>query len=131
MIGIDTNILVRYFVQDDEVQCVLVNKCIDGFSKSEPGFVSMVALCELVWVLEDIYATRKPEMIAVLQRLLEIDRLVIENKPIVRNALAKFSKASFDFGDAVIAQLGKKNGCSHTPTFNKRAAKMAEFLLLK
>ena len=131
MIGLDTNILVRYFAQDDVAQCELVNRCIDGFSKSAPGFVSIVTLCELIWVLEDIYGIAKPEIIAVLRRLSEADQLVIENKPIVRNALSEFSNASFDFGDAMIAQLGKKNGCSHTLTFDKRAAKTAEFLLLK
>ncbi len=131
MIGLDTNILVRYFAQDDVKQCALVNRCIDGLSKGALGFVSTVTLCELVCVLEDVYAVAKPSMLGILRQLLEADQLVIEHKPAVWGALGEFSKASLDFGDAMIAQLGKTSGCTHTLTFNKRAAKTPEFQLLK
>jgi predicted nucleic-acid-binding protein len=131
VIGLDTNILVRYFAQDDVKQCALVNRCIDGLSKATPGFVSTVTLCELVWVLEEVYAVEKPALLGVLRQLLESDQLVIEHKPAAWGAVSEFSKSSLDFGDAMIAQLGKKSGCEYTLTFDKRAAKTPEFQLLK
>lgn len=131
MIGLDTNILVRYFAQDDSQQSALANRAIASLSKQEPGFISLIVLCELVWVLEDAYAMKKAEISNILRTLLESDELMIESKPIAWNAFNSFCEAALDFSDALIANVGKQSGCQHTITLDKAAAKTAGFMLLK
>ncbi len=70
MIGLDTNILVRYFAQDDAGQSALANRLMGTLTKDEPGFVSAVVLCELVWVLEDVYGLEKSALCNILRTLL-------------------------------------------------------------
>jgi predicted nucleic-acid-binding protein len=131
VIGLDTNILVRYFAQDDAKQSALVNRVMASLSKDEPGFVSIVTLCELVWVLNDLYAVKKPALANILRTLLESDELQIERKPVVWAAFTIFADSTQDFSDVIIAELGKEAGCIHTLTFDKRAAQLPAFLLLR
>lgn len=131
MIGLDTNVLVRYFAQDDRAQSALANRAFAGLSKAAPGFISLIVLCELVWVLEDVYAMKKPKLVEILRTLLESDELMIESKPLAWQAFRHFSEASLDFSDALIVEIGKDAGCIHTLTFDKAAAKTAGFTLLK
>ena len=131
MIGLDTNILVRYFAQDDAQQSALANRLIASLSKDEPGFVSLIVLCELVWVLEEAYALRKQKVVEILSGLLESDELVVENKPIAWAALTCFREAPLDYSDAIVMETGKLAGCQHTFTFDKAAAKSVGFVLLK
>jgi predicted nucleic-acid-binding protein len=131
VIGLDTNILVRYFAQDDAKQSALVNRVMASLSKNEPGFVSIVTLCELVWVLSDLYAVNKPALINILRTLLESDELQNERKPVVWAAFTIFADSTQDFSDTMIAELGKEAGCIHTLTFDKRAAQLPTFVLLR
>lgn len=131
MIGLDTNVLVRYFAQDDRAQSALANRAFDGLSKTAPGFISLIVLCELVWVLEDVYAMKKPKLVEILRTLLESDELMIESKPIVWQAFRHFTVNALDFSDALIVEIGRDAGCTHTLTFDKAAAKTAGFTLLK
>ena len=131
MIGLDTNVLVRYFSQDDRAQSALANRTISSLSKATPGFISLIVLCELVWVLEEIYAMKKPKQVEILRTLLESDELTIESKPLAWQAFRRFSEAPVDFSDALIAEIGNDAGCTHTLTFDKAAAKSAGFKLLK
>ena len=131
MVGLDTNVLVRYFAQDDTKQSALANRTIASLNKDEPGFISLIVLCELVWVLEDAYAMKKAGIIEILRTLLESDELIIEAKPIAWSAFNGFRDAALDYSDALIANVAKQSGCRHTLTFDQSAAKMAGFMLLK
>ena len=131
MIGLDTNVLVRYLAQDDAAQSRAANRAFAALSKQAPGFISLIVLCELIWVLEDLYAMKKPKLIDILRTLLESDELQIESKPLVWQAFQRFSEASLDFSDALISAVGSHAGCTHTLTFDKAAAKTAGFTLLK
>jgi len=131
VIGLDTNVLVRYFAQDDAAQSAAANKVMANLGKDDPGFVSLVVLCELVWVLEDAYGVAKPQLLEVLRSLLESDELVIERKPVAWAALEQFQASNMDFSDAVIALCGIDAGCQHTLTFDRAAAKSKGFSLLK
>ena len=130
MIGLDTNVLVRYFAQDDAKQTPLANRIMSSLSKDEPAFISIVTLCELVWVLEDAYDQKKPRILDVLRGLLESDEMEIENKPVAWAAFATFRDAALDFSDAIILESGKDTGCVHTVTFDKLAARTPGFVLL-
>jgi predicted nucleic-acid-binding protein len=131
MIGLDTNILVRYFAQDDASQSALANKLVASLSKDVPGFVSLIVLCELVWVLEDAYGMSKSRIVEILTGLMQADELSIENKVAAWAALISFRSATHDFSDALIMEIGKRQGCRHTVTFDKAAAKAEGFVLLK
>lgn len=131
MIGLDTNVLVRYFAQDDRAQAALANRTFAHLSKDAPAFISLIVLCELVWVLEDVYAMKKRQLVDILRTLLESDELIFESKPLAWQAFRRFSEAAHDFSDALIGEIGRDAGCMHTLTFDKAAAKTAGFTLLK
>ncbi len=131
MIGLDTNVLVRYFAQDERAQSASANRAFAALSKDAPGFISLIVLCELVWVLEDVYAMKKLNLVEILRTLLESDELMIESKPLAWQAYRRFSEASLDFSDALIVEIGNDAGCTHTLTFDKAAARTAGFRLLK
>ena len=131
MIGIDTNVLVRFFAQDDRAQSAMANRAFAALSKQQPGFISLIVLCELVWVLEDLYATKKPRLIEILGTLFESNELVIESQSLAWQALRQFTQAQLDFSDSLMAQIGLNAGCTHTITFDKSAGKSMGFTLLK
>lgn len=131
MIGLDTNILVRFFAQDDARQSALATRLINGLSKDAQAFVSVVTLCELVWVLESHYDVTKASIVDILKRLLDSDEIVIEDRTRMRAAFGIFQSSALDFSDAVVLEAGRKAGCTHTLTFDKAAARTAGFLELK
>ena len=131
MIGLDTNVLVRYFAQDDVQQSAAANRVMATLSKREPGWIALITLCELVWVLDSAYGLTKAQLLDILQSILESDELEIENKPIAWAALVCYRDAALDFSDAIILRSAADAGCSHIVTFDKLAAKTTGFVLLK
>lgn len=131
MIGIDTNVLVRYIVRDDEDQferarTLLENVC----SESHPAYINIVVLCELVWVLSASYRTDKEAIIQVLEQLLMTRQVVIQHREIVTAAVDAFRSSRAGFADCVIAQINKSAGCAKTATFDRRSGDLATTLLL-
>ena len=122
MIGLDTNVVVRYIAQDDPRQSAAATRLIEGLTSEAPGFVSTVTLVETAWVLASAYKTPKPGIAAVIEGLLRARELVVENADIHYLALGVFQAAAVDYADAVIFQVGRQAGCDHTVTFDKRAA---------
>ncbi|CAN7565956.1 type II toxin-antitoxin system VapC family toxin [Phenylobacterium sp. LjRoot225] len=122
MIGLDTDVLVRYIAQDEPTQAALAARLIDGFTAEAPGFVSTVTLVETVWVLARAYKTAKAEILQVIEGLLRARDLVIEDSETHYLALNQFAATSIDYADAVIAQTGRRAGCEFTATFDRRAA---------
>lgn len=122
MIGIDTNVLVRYITQDDKKQAEMVNDLFEKkLSSDQPGFISFVVLVEMVWVLEGCYKQPKNEIIRVISKLLSVKQLMIENKNTADKALKLYRSCSADFSDAVIYVLSCEKGCSSVVTFDKKA----------
>lgn len=123
MIGLDTNVLVRYIAQDDPKQTakavhLIENECSDA----RPGFVTAVALAELVWVLEECYRSAKTEVVTVLQRILRSRQLVVEEAEIVWKAVRLFESSRADFADCLIERIAAAHECEYTATFDKDAA---------
>lgn len=129
MIGLDTNILVRYIVHDDEEQAAQASELMEQLTEPEPGYVTMVVLAELYWVLTRAYQTDRPSVLAVLQRLLETRELVVEQADTVRMALGRAVDGA-DFADALIGELSRAAGCHYTATFDRNAAKLAGMRLV-
>jgi predicted nucleic-acid-binding protein len=127
MIGLDTNVLVRYFAQDDPVQSPKATEFIEReISLENPGFVSIVTMVETVWVLERTYQLDRKNLGVAIERILQADALVVEQEREVFIALMALS-SGFGFADALIEALGARAGCSHTVTFDQKALRMTGF----
>lgn len=124
MIGLDTNVLVRYIAQDDPRQAAKAVLLIEReCSEIRPGFITTVALAELVWVLEDCYRTSKEEIVAILQRVLRTKQLAVEDSETAWIALRLFEATGAHFADCLIDRVGAAHQCEYTATFDKGAAK--------
>ena len=131
MIGLDTNILVRYLVKDDPIQTPVAINLVRSLSVEEPGFLSLVVVSELIWVLRITYRYRNNEIANVVEALLQSRELIVEQEELVADALRGFVTGSADFADYLIERAGHLAGCNHTFTFDKRAAGFAGMRLLK
>jgi predicted nucleic-acid-binding protein len=130
MIGLDTNILVRYLTQDDPVQSPKATEIIERrLTEENPGFVSVVAMVETVWVLDRAYRLATHEIAAAVERMLQADVLVVENEQEIFTALIAIKEGQGSFADAVIAALGGRAGCSCTLTFDQKALRLSGFKL--
>ena len=131
MIGLDTNVLVRYLVQDDEVQSSIASKIIDGLTRDDPGFISSVDLAETSWVLVALYKLGREEIGDVIEALLCSHDLVSENTEAKYRALAVYRDgSSVDFADTLIAETAKLSGARETVTFDWKAAREGGMRLL-
>lgn len=131
MIGLDTNVLVRYIAQDDAAQAKKATKLIESLSSESPGFITLVTVVELVWVLESCYAQNHAEVAAVLDTLLRTKQLIVENVGVVAQALKIFVMGKADFADCLIARSALAANCTHTVTFDKSAVNHAGLQLLE
>jgi predicted nucleic-acid-binding protein len=130
MIGLDTNILVRYLTQDDPIQSARATEILERrLNLRNPGFVSIVAMAEMVWVLDRAYSLPAPEIAKAIERMLQVEVLVIENEQEVFAAMVALKHETCSFSDALIAELGAKAGCTLTLTFDRKAARFPRFQL--
>jgi predicted nucleic-acid-binding protein len=128
MIGLDTNVLVRYLAQDDPVQSAKASELIERrLSAEDPGFISVVAMAETVWVLERAYGLSSSEIAAAIERALQIDVLAVESEQEVFTAMIALKEGRGSFADALIGALGAKAGCSRTLTVDRKALRLPEF----
>lgn len=130
MIGLDTNILVRHIAQDDAKQSPLASNLIAGLSSENPGFITIVSLVELVWVMQSCYDATRTEMAGILAAILRTREFLIENPDTVLKAINRFSASKGDFADCLIERCASKAGCVRTVTFDKAAAKFSGMELL-
>ncbi len=129
MIGLDTNVLVRYVMQDDPRQAPRATRLIESLTPERPGFVPLVVLVELVWVLAGSYGLARSQLVTVVDGLLRSKELVLDRADVVAQALARYA-AGADFADALIERLASAAGCTQTMTFDAGAAKAAGMTLV-
>lgn len=130
MIGVDTNVLVRYLVQDDRRQSAQAGRLMESFTASAPGFVSIVTLAETIWVLQDVYERSRNDIWMVVEALLQTEGVVIQMPDLVWQALRGFGASRADFADHLIERIGAASGCTSTMTFDKAAARDAGMRLM-
>jgi len=123
MIGLDTNVLVRFIAQDNVKQSAIATKFIDQLDNETPGFITLVTLVELVWVMQSCYNATKPEIITIMEMLFKTKELVVENAETAMKALHLFAKSKADFADCLIERSANNAGCSYTVTFDDKSAK--------
>ena len=122
MIGLDTNVLVRYIAQDDKVQSRRATTLIEKeCSTSMPGYVGLVVLAEVVWVSESRYDASREEIARIVRRLLSIRQLIVQDAEVAWKALRAFETGKADFADCLIERTAFAAGCVRTMTFDKRA----------
>jgi predicted nucleic-acid-binding protein len=131
MIGLDTNVLVRYLAQDDAIQSPQATHIIERqLTQERPGFISLVTMVETVWVLDRIYGLSNREVAEAVERILQADTLLVQNEQEAFTAMIAFKTGDGSFSDALIGALGAWAGCTSTLTFDKKAKRLKQFQLL-
>lgn len=132
MIGLDTNVIVRYLAQDDERQAAAARRLIEGSLSAESrGFISIVSLAEIVWVMTANYRASRTAVADIVEGLLTAPQLALERADVIWRALRAYRESKADFSDALIAELGREAGCSKTVTFDRNAAAHPGFEALR
>lgn len=133
MIGLDTNVLIRYLVQDHPEQAKRANYCIEKWiQEGETLWICQVTLCEIYWVLEGCYKLSKTELVEVLSKLLQTRQIQIEHEDVAWQALRDYQQSKAGFSDCVIGRQNAYHECSSTYTFDKDVANhlKATFMLM-
>ena len=130
MIGLDTNVLVRYIMQDDAKQAPLATRLVESLSAQAPGFVPLVSVVELAWVLSSAYDLEREQLVQVFEGVLRTKELVIERAEVVWKALRAYQAANADFADCLIARSAADAGCAKTMTFDRGAARNGGMTLI-
>ena len=118
--GLDTNVIVRYLTQDDPVQSRKANSIIEGtLAKGGSCYVSVVVLCEIVWVLRGAYGFARKAVLLALDRILETAGFLVEDRDFVQDALEGFRRGRGDFADYVVGVRNRAAGCRTTVTFDR------------
>ncbi len=129
MTGLDTNIIARFIMQDDEVQSAIVNRLFASFSKESPGFVPVICIIELVWVMRTARRAKAPEIVRVLETLLRVENLAVERADLVWQAIRLFARTNADFADCLIQRFSHATGCDETLTLDRKAVSAGMKLL--
>ena len=130
MTGLDTNILVRLLAQDDPEQSQRAVEFLQTLSPDRPGYVSLISLIELIWVLRSQYRMDKARLILGLEWLLNSVELILESQEAVAQALGRFASMKADFADCLIERSCHVAGCRETVTFDVDASRNAGMTLL-
>lgn len=132
MKGVDTNLLVRYITQDDGAQSLLANHFFEKECSTDvPACINGTVFCELTWVLESAYDYNRQDICKVIEQILRTREFSIPDPEIIWQSLWGYQHQGADFADHYIANMNIKSGCDLTYTFDKKAAKLDHFKLLK
>jgi predicted nucleic-acid-binding protein len=130
MIGLDSNVLVRYLTQDDPVQSKRANQVIEEALRAGQSFyLNHVVLCETNWVLARAYGYDQAELADAIEKILSAAQFEFEDKNSLWQALAGFRQSGADFADCLIGAKNLAAGCDATLTFDKRAGGLPQFSL--
>ena len=130
MIGLDTNVLVRYIMQDDAKQSAKATKLIESLDSDAPGYITMVSVVELYWVLTSCYELKGQQVAQALEAILRTKQFLVERADQVMRALRVFGEGNADFADCLIERSASGAGCERTVTFDVKASKHAGMTLI-
>ena len=132
MIGVDTNILVRYFAGDDAAQTALARRVLERQATAEaPVHVGAVVLAETAWVMQTQYGATREELVDLLEELLADPRVHLQDADAVAVASHEFATSAAGFADLLISASNTLHGCRETFCFDKQAARLAGMALLR
>lgn len=131
MIALDTNVLVRYLAQDDVRQSAAASRLVEReLSAERPGWISLVALLETVWVMESCYQADVQTVAAILVDLLDTAQLQVQDAPAVRQAVTRYAEGGVDLHDCLIVNLAAAQGAK-VVSFDTKSAKRLGMQLLR
>ena len=129
MLGVDTDVLVRYLTRDDKPQYERARRLIDReLAKGEPVLVSLLVLLETEWVLRSRYELAKEDIVTAFSALLDTVDLPLEAEPSIENAIYSCKDSAADFADCLIEARNRRLSCRATATFDGRALKVPGFI---
>lgn len=119
MIALDTNVLVRFLVEDDEAQSAAAAALVEeALSAGEGLFVTDIVVCETVWVLTAAYRVKRAAVITILRQLLRAKHLYFAAPDLIARALDAFAAGRGDFADYLIREQARAAGCNDVATFD-------------
>ena len=130
MIGLDTNVLVRYIMQDDPRQAAKASKLVESLTPARPGFITLVTVVELFWVLTASFDLSRIQIVAAFDALIRSKQLLVEQADQVLRALRMYGAGSADFPDCLIERIAKAAGCDKVMTFDVAASRQAGMTLI-
>ncbi|NET71464.1 MAG: type II toxin-antitoxin system VapC family toxin [Sphaerospermopsis sp. SIO1G2] len=123
MIGLDTNILIRYFAQDDAKQSAKASEIIEQqLSKEHPAFIGSIVLVEMVWVLTRLYKMQPVDIMLIVKELINAVDIQLEHHEETWKAHQLVLSDNLDFSDALLGAIHHRHGCNYTLTFDRKAA---------
>lgn len=131
MIGLDTNVLLRFLLRDDPVQTSRARALLQSLTFEQPGWIGMAAILEIAWVLSNTKAMPRDAVAKAITDLLSLDTVTVECAGAVAWAAQNFRFTKADFADCLIAASARAAGCGRTVTFNRIAAREAGMDLLE
>lgn len=123
MIGIDTNVLIRFFVQDDPAQFRRAKNVLQALTPERPGWISTANIMEIEWVLRSRYGYSRADVARILSDLLSLPSLAVEQHETMMHSLEFYRASKADFGECLIAASAHAAGCTKIVTFDKIAAR--------
>jgi len=131
MIGLDTNVLVRYLTRDDAGQYARAAALIGAAAnRGEQFVVNTAVLCELAWVLGSSYGYSREEIAGALEQILATAQFEVERLDDARQALGDFRSTKADFSDALVGRINRSLGAEHTVTFDRSLKAVETFRML-
>jgi predicted nucleic-acid-binding protein len=128
MIGLDTNVVLRYLLQDDPAQTRQANRIFEQeLSDQNPGFINLATTLEIIWVLRSLLRQTSAQIALHVENLLAADSLELQNEQQIFEAVFALKTGAGEFEDALIGALNSWAGCSHTLTFDRKAARLPPF----
>jgi predicted nucleic-acid-binding protein len=131
MKGIDTNVLLRYFLRDDPVQSPIAYELLNQMiSKQESCLINNIVLCEAIWTLESAFKYNKQAIIGFLQLILQADFFDFEDRETIHTSLNDYRASRADFSDCLIGRKNKVLGCTETASFDRGTKELSSFHVL-
>lgn len=130
MIAVDTNILVRFLVCDDQQQAEAARTLLESLTAEQPGFICREVTLELVWVLERAYNFSRHRIASIVEELVSTEGLVFEAQDDVARSAIRYRTVSAGFSDLMISSAAKRAGAPLLYTFDKKAARLERVTLL-
>jgi predicted nucleic-acid-binding protein len=129
--ALDTNVLIRLFVDDETDQGVVAHRLLKMSEKQgEPLLIAPHVLCELIWVLNTSFRLTKTEVVDILQTILVSNVFVFEREHLIQRALDSYRQGRADFPDYLIGEIAIAAGCRDTVTFDRALKGSPGFTIL-
>ena len=131
MKALDTNVLVRFLVKDDEEQAKIAFQIFtEAEYKQDVLFVPLLVVLETIWVLQSVYEVSDQDIVAAFSELMQMPVLKFDSHQVMQDFVATARVDGFDLSDLLMAYSAKNSGCRNILTFDKRASKFKLFTLL-